>query len=321
MKAVLKKRPAAVAQKSAVSIVTLREALHAFLNQKEDVADALLCSLLSGGHVLFEDVPGVGKTTLIKSISKMLGLEMSRIQCTSDLLPSDILGVEVFSSRKEDFSFHKGPVFSNLVFVDELNRCSPRTQSALLEAMAEGVVTLNRTTYELPKPFVVFATQNPSDFVGTYPLPESQLDRFAVKLHLHYPSSPREKEIFQVASGDPLQQVASLNVGAPVLEQWQQQAEKVHISDRVVDYVHRLVDATRNHPSIRLGVSTRGGVTWIRMARAYALLMGRDYVIPDDLHALARACLVHRLVPRNGADAVAALQECLTSTPVEKNVP
>lgn len=299
------------------TLQTLRAELHRILHQKEELADTLLCALLCSGHILFEDVPGVGKTTLIKAVAKLLGLEMARVQCTSDLLPSDILGVEVFSSEKEQFAFHKGPIFSNIVFVDELNRCSPRTQSALLEAMAEGIVTLNRTTHPLPNPFVVFATQNPSDFVGTYPLPESQLDRFAAKIHLNYPSASREKEILMHSVTDPLSDVPQLNLGPELLAQMQAATEKVHVEERVVDYVKRFIDATRNHPAIRLGVSTRGGVIWVRMAKAHASINGRDYVTPDDLHALAVPCLLHRLVSRNGADPLPALQEILSSIPIE----
>ncbi len=299
------------------TLAMLRTELHRLLHQKEEIADTLLCALLCSGHLLFEDVPGVGKTTLIKAVAKLLGLEMARVQCTSDLLPSDILGVEVFSTEKEQFAFHKGPIFSNIVFVDELNRCSPRTQSALLEAMAEGIVTLNRTTYTLPNPFVVFATQNPSDFVGTYPLPESQLDRFAAKIHLNYPSSNREKEIFMRSAADPISDVPQLNLGPELLSEMQSSTEQVHVEARVVDYVKRFIDATRNHPAIRLGVSTRGGVIWVRMAKAHAAINGRDYVTPDDLHALAIPCLLHRLVSRNGADALPVLQEILSSIPIE----
>jgi len=315
MKAQARSKSAAVDSRSA--LVELRRNLHVILNQKEDVADTLLCALLCSGHVLFEDVPGVGKTTLIKTLAKLLGLDMSRIQCTADLLPSDILGIEVFSSEKDTFTFHQGPIFSHIVFVDELNRCSPRTQSALLEAMAEGIVTLNRTTHALPSPFVVFATQNPSDFVGTYPLPESQLDRFSAKIHLNYPSESRERSIFSQSSPDPIAGVPELNFGPETLSDLQKSIEGIHVSDRVVDYAKRVVDSTRNHPGIRLGVSTRGGVIWIRMAKAHALLEGRDFVTPDDLHALAIPCLLHRLVSRTGNDALPALQEILTSTPVD----
>ncbi len=299
------------------ALVSLRTQMHLMLAQKEPLADTLLCAILSGGHVLFEDVPGVGKTTLIKGVTKLLGVEMARVQCTSDLLPSDIIGVEVFSSDKEGFVFHKGPVFSHVLFVDELNRCSPRTQSALLEAMAEGVVTLNRTTYALPSPFLVFATQNPSDFVGTYPLPESQLDRFAARLHLNYPGLAQERRIFEKSSADPVALMRPEVIGVDALIALQKAAEKTHLSDRVVDYMTRIIDRTRNHPGIRLGVSTRGGVVWVRMARAHALLNGRDFVTPDDLHALAIPCLLHRIVARGGQDALPALQEILASTPVE----
>jgi len=179
------------------------EVLH-FLAGKEALVDAILSAILSSGHILLEDVPGVGKTTLIKAVAKLMGCEMKRVQCTSDLLPSDIIGVEVYNTQEHEFVFHKGPIFTNIILADELNRASPRTQSALLEAMGEGFVTVERKTYPLPKPFIVFASQNPSHHIGTYPLPESQLDRFSVKLSLNYPSQNKEIEIFAVSSLDPL---------------------------------------------------------------------------------------------------------------------
>jgi MoxR-like ATPase len=297
---------------------TLRRALQAFLVGKEALGDLILCGVLASGHILFEDIPGIGKTTLIKALAKLLGLEMSRIQCTSDLLPSDILGVEVYSASREAFVFHPGPVFSNFLLVDELNRTSPRSQSALLEAMAEGVVTINRKVYPLPQPFLVFATQNPSDHVGTYALPESQLDRFAARVRLWYPVDAQERQIFTQSARDPLEALSAGHLGPDTLCRWQAAAEGVHVSDRVIDYVKKVVDRTRSHEALKLGVSTRGGVIWLRMARARALLCGRDYIIPDDLLALAGPCLGHRVIPRSaGADMTLVLDGILKSIDIE----
>lgn len=301
----------------AKSIANLSQALNQFLKGKDSVTETVLCALFSGGHVLFEDVPGVGKTTVIKALSKMLGLQLARIQCTSDLLPSDILGVEVYSSKTDAFVFHQGPIFAPIVFVDELNRCSPRTQSALLEAMAEGVVTVSRKTYALPKPFIVFATQNPSDSIGTYPLPESQLDRFSAKLHLLYPERGRELEILSASDANPIDRVSSNLLDPAVLLSIQQAVDSVHLSERVVQYVYRVVEATRHHENLKLGVSTRGAVSWLRMARGRAILNGRDYVIPDDLILIAPSCLAHRLLTRGGSPAEPILQEILAKIPIE----
>jgi MoxR-like ATPase len=298
-------------------IQTLRQSLEALLRGKADTVETLLCALGSQGHVLLEDVPGVGKTTVIKALAKMLGLEMSRIQCTSDLLPSDILGVEIYSPQKDAFIFHPGPVFSSILFVDELNRCSPRTQSALLEAMAEGVVTVNRRAYPLPKPFLVFATQNPSEYTGTYALPESQLDRFAARIQMGYPLADKEREILMGAQRDPIAAIPSNIVPATFVAEFEQLTERVQTSDRLVAYAMRVIQATRSHAAIVAGVSTRGAVAWLRMAKARALLENRNYVIPDDLMALAERCLAHRLVIQGTVKAGSVLTEILTSTPVE----
>jgi len=300
------------------SLEQLRDGLRQFLVGKEELADIILCGVLASGHLLFEDIPGIGKTTLIKALAKLLGLQISRVQCTSDLLPSDILGVEVFSARQEEFVFHPGPIFSNFLLVDELNRTSPRTQSALLEAMAEGVITINRKQYPLPQPFMVFATQNPSDYLGTYALPESQLDRFTAKVRLWYPVDAQERKIFGAASLNPLDALPSAELGGHAVIEMQKAAEKIQVSERVVDYVKQVIDRTRNHEALKQGISTRGGVIWLRMARARALLYGRDYLIPDDLLALAGPCLSHRLLSRSsGSDNALILDSILKSIDVE----
>jgi MoxR-like ATPase len=296
----------------------LRQKLKPFLVGKEATSDVILCGLLASGHILFEDIPGIGKTTLIKALAKLVGMEMSRIQCTSDLLPSDLLGVEVFSATKEQFIFHPGPLFSNFVLVDELNRTSPRTQSALLEAMAEDVVSINRKQYPLPQPFLVFATQNPSDHLGTYSLPESQLDRFAAKIRLWYPVDAQERSIFTASALDPIAALTSGGLGPQRMIQLQRASDEIFVSDRIVDFAKRVIDRTRNHEALKLGISTRGGVIWLRMARARALIYGRDYVIPDDLLALAGPCLSHRVVPRaTGTDVALALETIIKSVDIE----
>lgn len=289
----------------------LRDEITQLLHKKEHVIEATLCALISGGHLLLEDVPGVGKTTYIKALARMLGLEVSRIQFTSDLLPSDIIGVEVFNNTHNTFEFHKGPVFANIIMADELNRASPRTQSALLEAMGEGFVTVNRKTYCLPKPFVVFASQNPENSIGTYSIPESQLDRFSAKLNLGYPETEREKEIFKESSADPLQDVREQVVGLDDFLHAQQDLEKVHISKEIVEYAKKIVDASRHTEELKLGISTRGGVIWLRMSRARAILNQRDYVTPDDLQALAMPCLTHRVITQGSVKSQQIIQHLL----------
>lgn len=296
--------------------IELRTQLTSILHNKHTVIDATLCALVSGGHLLLEDVPGVGKTTFIKALARMLNLDVSRIQFTSDLLPSDIIGVEIYNVATNSFEFHKGPIFANVVMADELNRASPRTQSALLEAMGEGVVTVDRKAYDLPRPFTVFASQNPNSSIGTYEIPESQLDRFAAMLHIGYPEPEREKEIFLASAADPLKHVPKGVLNVPDLIAAREDVEDIHISDSTVSYVRRIVDASRTAKDLKHGISTRGGVSWIRMAKARALLEGRGYVIPDDLQALALPCLAHRVVAAGGVKADTVIVALLKSTDV-----
>lgn len=299
------------------ALESFRKELSGFVKGKDALVDAMMCAILSSGHVLIEDIPGVGKTTTIKAISRLLGLEMRRVQCTSDLLPSDIIGVEVFHAASQSFEFHKGPLFSNIVLADELNRASPRTQSALLEAMGEGFVTVDRHTYELPKPFILFAAQNPSDHIGTYPLPESQMDRFSVKLRLEYPSEEKEREIFKKSVIDPVAVLTANVLSRNDLDKLQNALEAVFISDRIADYAKRFINATRHHEALKRGVSTRGGVIWLRVARARALMYGRDYVTPDDLLALGTACLSHRVITHTGNDSHHVVEHLLNTIDIE----
>jgi MoxR-like ATPase len=287
-----------------------------FISKKRDIADTVICALLSGGHLLLEDVPGVGKTTFIKALAQMLDLRVSRIQFTSDLMPSDVIGIEVFDSTGNSFRFHQGPIFSNIVIADELNRASPRTQSALLEAMGEGLVTVDRESYALPKPFLVFASQNPNDNVGTYDIPESQLDRFSAKITMGYPDNEQELLIFQKAEINPLRNVAAKILDASFLTNMNEALENIHIADETVRYAKRVIDLSRSSSTIKLGISTRGGLMWLRMAKAMAILQGRVYVTPDDLQKLAKNCLSHRIVVRPGLDGGVEVEKILHSVSV-----
>lgn len=269
----------------------------------EGVRSAWL-TLLAGGHLLIEDVPGIGKTTLALAMARVCGLDFRRVQMTSDLLPADLLGVSVFDPEAHAFKFHPGPVFAQVLLVDELNRATPKTQSALLEAMAEGAVSVDGVARELPRPYVVLATQNPVEQVGTFPLPESQLDRFLMRISLGYPEN--EAEVALLGSrrhGTGLPPIAATLSPADVLAAQQAVAE-VRLHEDVARYIVALAQATRRHPDLTLGVSPRGSLALAQVARARAWLEGRDHVLPDDAHAVAREVLAHRLVPAGmGFDA------------------
>lgn len=255
---------------------------------------ALSC-LLARGHLLIEDVPGVGKTTLAHALAQVLGLSWQRVQFTSDLLPADILGVSVFDRAAQQFEFRPGPVFTQLLLADEVNRASPRTQSALLEAMEERQVSVDGVTHPLPAPFFVVATQNPHEQLGTYALPESQLDRFLMRIELGYPDPQFERTLLAQPDRRALLTQASPAMTAPQLIQLQQQADTLHVSGPVLDYVQQLVAATRSRAEIRLGLSPRAAQGLVRAARAWALLAARDAVLPDDVQAVWPAVALHRL--------------------------
>ena len=273
-----------------------------------------LCCLFARGHLLIEDLPGMGKTTLSHALADVLGLSWNRVQFTSDLLPADILGVSVYNRNDASFSFHPGPVFTQLLLADEINRTTPRTQSALLEAMAEGQVTVEGETRPLPDPFFVVATQNPVNQSGTYPLPESQLDRFLMRLELGYPHPQAEREMFQRQQSDrtvrsPLRQIIS----EEQLQQVRQAVAQVHASDNILDYLQRLVAYTRNSPEFEVGLSPRGGLALLDCARTWAVMNSRGHIVPEDLQMVLPAVAGHRLVPSgdyagDGAALVTLLQ-------------
>lgn len=287
---------------------------------KPDAIKMVAVALLARGHLLIEDVPGVGKSTLALSLARSIDCSFKRIQFTSDLLPSDILGVPIYDPKSDRFEFHPGPIFTQILLADEINRTTPKTQGALLEAMNDGQVTVENHTYSLPKPFMVLATQNPSDHQGTYPLPESQLDRFMLRIRLGYPDLPDEKEILLQpdAASPSLQPVLT---SAEVLE-LQEEADRVRLDGSLIDYLLAIVRATRRHRSLSLGVSTRGALFLQKAARALALTEGRDYCLPDDIKRLAPRVLSHRILlnaHHNGHSMMAAesvISEILDEIPV-----
>jgi MoxR-like ATPase len=258
--------------------------------------DALISALLAQGHVLLEDVPGVGKTTLAQALARSLDLEFHRVQFTSDTMPSDIIGISVYRQQRGEFEFVPGPLFANVVLADEINRAAPRTQSALLEAMSEHAVTVERTRHDLGEPFLVLATQNPIESTGTYPLPESQLDRFLMRLSMGYPGPEEEMALLRSGGAEPeLAQLEPVLTGSEVVE-LQSKVPDVHISDELLRYLLEVVERSRSHEALALGVSTRGCLSWQRSAQALALVHGRPFVTPDDLQETAVSVLAHRVL-------------------------
>lgn len=283
---------------------------------KDLILTKVMAAFLAGGHVLLEDMPGVGKTTLAMAFSKALGLSCRRVQFTPDVLPSDLTGFSVYRKDSGTFVFQPGALFCNLLLADEINRASSKTQSALLESMEEGNVTVEGKTYTLPKPHLVIATQNPLGCVGTQSLPESQLDRFLMRLHLGYPSLEEEAAVLRGrAVENPLEQVQPVMQASQLLE-LQQQTAQVYVDDRLYYYAASIAAATRQHPQIRLGVSPRGTLSLVAAGKAMALLRGRDYLLPDDLAAIGSDVLAHRLILRNGDSAERILAEIFRSVPV-----
>jgi MoxR-like ATPase len=275
---------------------SLRQAIETVVKGKSDVIELALICLLAEGHLLIEDVPGVGKTTLAHSLARAFDCTFHRIQFTSDLLPSDILGVSVFDQSARTFKFHHGPIFANVVLADEINRTTPKTQSALLEAMSECSISVDNSTHPLPRPFMVIATQNPIEYHGTYPLPESQLDRFLLRIKMGYPETKAEKEILRRQNHSPqLEQLQPVLRAEDVLEA-QAAAACVHMDEALLDYIMAIVDATRRSEFLLTGVSPRGSLALHRAAQAQAYYEGRSYCIPDDIKRLVLPVLAHRVI-------------------------
>lgn len=277
-------------------MTSVNDNLSVVIKGKKEKVELVVLSLVAGGHVLIEDIPGVGKTTLARALAKSVAGKFNRIQFTPDLLPTDITGNNIFNQTDGRFTFNPGPIFSNIVLGDEINRASPRTQSALLEAMSEEQVTVDGVSHKLPNPFIVLATQNPIDYHGTYPLPEAQLDRFMLQIDLGYPPEDMEKDLLMHRTRqdpvDLINPVLSLND----LEGLRTLVDKIHVDESISQYLLGIVSATRKHSQLRLGVSTRGALLYGRIVRARALFQGRDYVIPEDVKELSIPALAHRIL-------------------------
>ena len=307
------------------SAIKIKENVERVIVGKGEVVELAIIALLCEGHILFEDVPGLGKTVLAKSLARSLGCSFRRIQCTPDLLPSDITGTYVFNQKTSDFEFRPGPVISQVVLVDEINRATPRTQSALLEAMQEHQVTAEGDTKPLPRPFLVMATQNPIELEGTFPLPEAQLDRFLMKIQIGYPSVEDDRLILsRFRQSDPLDELSSV-VSADELLKMQKACREVHVAEDVEDYIIRLVHATRKHASIELGASPRAMLALCNASQALAAIRGRAFVTPDDIKYMVTPVFIHRIIPKSesrlrGHKAEQTLKEIIDSVfvPVEE---
>lgn len=295
-----------------------QEQVNGLVLGKREAVRLAFVALLSDGHILIEDLPGLGKTTLAHALAATVGLGFQRVQFTSDLLPSDIVGVSIYDTATRSFQFHPGPVFTHVLLADEINRAPPRTQSALLEAMAERQTSVDGHTHALPDPFFVIATQNPLDLAGTYPLPDSQLDRFLLRLSLGYPDTDAERAL--LAGRDRRDLIAGTRavLGLEEVRRLRAAASAVHASEALVDYVQALVARSRHHDGVRVGLSPRAGIALLRAARAHALMVGRRHVLPEDIQALFTAVAAHRLVPGTGAsDGAALAQAILHAVPVD----
>ncbi len=281
-------------------LLEAQKTVNGILLGKDQQVRLSFCCLLSRGHLLIEDVPGVGKTTLANAVARVIGIDYQRIQFTSDLLPADILGVSIYKRNREEFEFHPGPIFSQIILVDEINRATPKTQSALLEGMAENQVTIENTTHPLPQPFFVVATQNPLDLVGTFPLPESQLDRFLLSIALGYPDPIAERELLTTEERSRMLDKTTPLLTSDDIKALQNDCEAVHVSDDLLDYVQALLKETRDDRWFETGLSPRAGLYLLRASRAHAFLEDRSYVIPEDVKIIFPGLARHRLTPSSG---------------------
>jgi len=300
--------PAPLSSTDIGAVRKLEDAIGSVVRGKPEAIRAAIVALLARGHLLIEDIPGVGKTTLARALAAALGGTFRRIQFTSDLLPSDIVGVSIYDQHGKAFELKRGPIFANVVLADEINRTTPRTQSALLEAMSEGQVSIDDTTHTLETPFIVLATQNPAEHYGTYPLPESQMDRFLLRIALGYPAKAIERELLRDRAGsDPVTRLTPV-VDLDTVRTLQDAVETIRVDDALLDYAMSIVEDTRRHSAIAVGVSTRGALAWYRAAQASALAAGRHFVVPDDLKLLAVPCLAHRLTLSQAHDSISRLR-------------
>ncbi|KAF0249823.1 MAG: MoxR-like ATPase [bacterium] len=302
----------------------LQQSVEKVIRGKSEVIRLSLIALLAGGHLLIEDVPGVGKTTLAQAMARSFNCSFNRVQFTSDLLPSDIVGLSIYNQRLDNFEFRPGPIFANVILADEINRTTPKTQSSLLEAMAEGHVTIENKTYPLPKPFIVLATQNPVEHHGTYPLPESQLDRFMMRISMGYPEMSEEKQILRnQMTRHPMEDIEAVMQASDVVE-LQKLVRNVKVDDLILDYLVKIVNTTRSTDLLELGVSPRASLALLHASQACALLENRDYCIPDDIKQLVMPVFAHRVVvnarygstKKHTEEAESVLQEILRSVAV-----
>src|SRR5438270_1630972 len=306
-------------------VAALQSNVERVIRGKSEVVQFCIAALLARGHILLEDVPGVGKTTLAHALARSLSLSFQRIQFTSDLLPADIVGVTIYNQDLQEFEFISGPIFTNVLLADEINRATPKSQSALLEAMSEGMISIEKRRLPLPDPFLVIATQNPIEHVGTYPLPESQLDRFLMKLTIGYPNTIDEKKLLRAGGAqDALEHLEPVLDESDVRE-LQEQVNAIHVNESLVEYLMMIVQTTRNHPEVALGVSTRGALVYFKSCQAMAMVNGRDFVIPEDVKRLAAPVLSHRILMKerrmmrgDSAPETRFIQRILNETPVPR---
>jgi MoxR-like ATPase len=299
----------------------IKENVEKVIIGKSDIIDIILTSIIAEGHILLEDVPGTGKTMIAKSMAKSIGGEFKRVQFTPDLLPSDLTGINYYNQKVGEFTFRKGPIFTNILLGDEINRATPRTQSSLLECMEEKQVTIDGVTRKLDKPFLVIATQNPVETAGTFPLPEAQLDRFFVKLSMGYPSLEEGKAIYKrFINSNPIEDITEVCSKEELMDA-SKSYQSVHVSDELQEYMLKIVDKTLKHESIVLGVSPRGSLALLKGCQAYAALQGREYVVPEDVKRMTPYVLAHRIIVRDnlrlrGKDSITILNEILGEIPV-----